>query len=686
MKKWSCLVFCSFFIAKGLNAENTDCIESSCCYPEDGIACCCPTAKIFVSHLEGSGIGFSKGYSTLGFFSQYYNCQKRYQPFFDVRGHIFNDGKWAANGAFGVRKWGRRFLLGGYVAYDYRRFVQHNFSQIGLGVEALGNCWSFRANGYLPVGSKEKKSSLVFDTFKEHDIIVKRNSRLAMAGFDLDLERDWQVSENAHIIFGAGPYFFQGKFGKNALGGKARFFASLYDFIFLGTRLSYDQQFGFNAAGEIRLELPLNFWDDFFCFNKCSRKVRNCLLNTRILERQEIVVVSKNQSKKFVAKSINDNPFFVVHVNNTAAVGGIGTFEQPFNTLLGAQNNSNPGDIIYVNAGNGTTSGMSTGITLKNHQKFWGSGISHLIDTEKGLVEIPSTTFIFPVITNTTAGGNGITLANNNQVEGFVISNTNNHGISSTNPTIASIIRSNRIINTGTGGGAQAGIRVVLAPGINVFSTLVIANNFISSNQGANDGVFISQTAGATPLSLNIAFENNQVVTNPSMGFFIQRPAGTSNTFFLSGVFQNNEVSNNGAEGLFFQNLGTTGITFDLHINNNRFFGNAAAGVNVDEAFGYINLQNNLFNGNGGVAGCFINTIGTQQVSIDCLNNIFANSTNSGIEFQSDGSSIMNINFITNIGINNDFEFDSNATSTIFIRMSDNDGALTATGNIILLP
>ncbi|HWT14739.1 MAG TPA: Ig-like domain-containing protein [Patescibacteria group bacterium] len=60
------------------------------------------------------------------------------------------------------------------------------------------------------------------------------------------------------------------------------------------------------------------------------------------------------------------------YVNNAAAAGGDGTSATPFDTLVEAQTASLVNDTIFVYFGNGTSSGMSAGIVLKNGQRLLG--------------------------------------------------------------------------------------------------------------------------------------------------------------------------------------------------------------------------------------------------------------------------------------------------------------------------
>jgi hypothetical protein len=96
-----------------------------------------------------------------------------------------------------------------------------------------------------------------------------------------------------------------------------------------------------------------------------------------------------------------------IYVDNSVSKAGDGSKERPFNTLVDAQKASLPGDVIYVNVGDGTSRGMDRGFVLKDKQSLIGVGE--------------------PVISN--GAGYGITLANHNSVTGLHIDSSGNWGI-----------------------------------------------------------------------------------------------------------------------------------------------------------------------------------------------------------------------------------------------------------------
>lgn len=71
-------------------------------------------------HIESGGIGYKDGYTTLEAFFASDPSQWPVTPFLDARGHIFDDGKWAANVGAGLRKLWRNRAYGINAYYDYR--------------------------------------------------------------------------------------------------------------------------------------------------------------------------------------------------------------------------------------------------------------------------------------------------------------------------------------------------------------------------------------------------------------------------------------------------------------------------------------------------------------------------------------------------------------------------------------
>ena len=134
--------------------ENSLCCKSQACGSN------ARAYSITVGHTEGSGIGYNQGYTSIDAYLAPLKYNKEWSPYVDLSGHIFNNGRWAANAGLGIR-YLNSIAWGGNVYYDYRKTNHSHYNQIGVGLEAIGSFWSVHINGYLPFG---KKKSPFFDS------------------------------------------------------------------------------------------------------------------------------------------------------------------------------------------------------------------------------------------------------------------------------------------------------------------------------------------------------------------------------------------------------------------------------------------------------------------------------------------------------------------------------------------
>src|SRR5579872_2570391 len=146
--------------------------------------------RIGVSNTEGKGLGYSQGYTSLDLFLSQPFCEKRCAPFLDLRGHIFINGKYAANAGAGFRWMNKKCTqvwgINGF--YDYRLTKHRPYNQVAMGLEFLANSWGVTLNGYLPVGKKETplyefKYLAAGPTF----FLMKGREQFALKGADAEI-------------------------------------------------------------------------------------------------------------------------------------------------------------------------------------------------------------------------------------------------------------------------------------------------------------------------------------------------------------------------------------------------------------------------------------------------------------------------------------------------------------------
>lgn len=267
---------------------------------------------IFVGYTGGHGLGWRRGYTSAGvFFTPSYFANSRFVPFLDVRGHIFNNGKGAANVGLGLRyiisSWNTVLGINSY--YDYCNYRGDGFNQIGIGFEWLTPLCDFRLNGYFPVGSYNHRKGTLFD-FGDDLFAVRFGWKQAYKGVDAELGV-WVLDKTPCNWFGlylaVGPYYYTRDHRRHTIddthrhikGAQGRVLAKINDYVDLSVRGTYDNFFHGTLQGQITLNMPIN--DLFACFScsassdRCCCKPLPCLMRQiaiQPVERNDIIVTA----------------------------------------------------------------------------------------------------------------------------------------------------------------------------------------------------------------------------------------------------------------------------------------------------------------------------------------------------------------------------------------------------------
>jgi len=564
----------------------------------------CPKGKSHyrgtIRHIERGGIGYEDGYTTFETFIAADPSKWIVTPFLDAKGHIFDHGKWAANVGVGLRTLFGNRAYGINTYYDYRNTGKFHSNQIGIGLETLGKLFDCRINGYFPVGRKiSEPYSPLFKAFLGNSMLISQKYKSAMKGADGELGFHLGKSTVFDFYAAIGPYYFVGERAPATWGGKARISGTYKNLLTLEISDSYDRTFHNKFQGQISLRFS------FGPKSKIKKKGRTCemarALNDRMVQtvgRQEIIVVDKIKETSVAIDPATGLPYFFVFINNTSSSDG--TYESPYHSLAQAQNNASPGNILYLFPGDGTTKGMDSGILLQANQKFWGSGINHLIETTAGVISIPAHSSSSPTITNTNIDteGNAITLATNNAISGLIITSAMNDAIYGTDPQNLDVS----------------------------FCTIQNTNTY------AIEATFLGNAG--------VSLTNNQFLDNVN-GVFLNLN-GTTNVVCSDNTFKGQtSVSSVPLEIVASENLFTTDI------QNNLFQDNITGSIrfnlaNVDSAD--IRVLNNTMknNGTGSQASlgssCVILSNGTiEDCSIDLTGNTFSENTSNSLYLHTSG-------------------------------------------------
>ena len=474
--KWLLFLFLFF---GSLHADDICCLSSCEC-------CEGPCSGYFnVRHREPGGIGYSRGYTSADLF-YLFKPSERWASFFDFRGHVFNDGKWASNAGLGLRfiPCSDDGVYGLNLYWDWREANHTNFHQMGAGLELLWPCWDIRANGYAPINRHKKIYRQGFNKFEGHTAFFFQKSELALWGADVNLGY-WLLNYGCFKIHtGLGGYYFQGDYGENARGGLFRAKIHFLDLIVAEGQISYDNQFKWIGQGE--LSLRLSFGPSV---KRYAKPVHSCCdllaVEERLVEqpqRFEIVVSTTHKKKGRGRNPVTGELVNFFFVNNFS--GSDGTIESPFATLAKAESASKMNDAIYIFPGDGSPYGVGL-LTLKDYQLVGGAGAPLEMLTRFGRIDIPAQSTLKPRL------GIGTFLANRNFISGLEIQTEVDTIVGSS--IEAPVVRDNVIVSN------------VMAP-ISLSDTtgkFIVERNILQSNGSA--AVLLFNVTGT------VAFRNNEI-------------------------------------------------------------------------------------------------------------------------------------------------------------------------------
>jgi hypothetical protein len=574
--------------------------------------------RFSMSHREGKGIGYPQGYTSLDMFFAFSATEKAH-PFFDIRGHMSNDGKPAANIGFGIRYLPDRtnavFGINGF--FDFRQARHSTFEQLGLGLEILGTQWGLHLNGYMPIIRTNNIVEVSFYKFSGHNALIHLENEVALKGADASLSRSLVHRGFFDLDAYLGGYFFQGKKQLTAPGGYVKLTSSLSRFFSVELQGSYDTLYKMIFQGAAAINIPLGKRV------KIGNPERSCYTETALsrnltdpVSRFEMIVTHLHQDTEIGLDPRTDLPLSIVFVNNTAPLGGNGTAEEPYSTLLAAELTSAKGEMIYVYTGNGTSSGMDfVGITLKDKQWLQGSATSFDLLSTAGPVLIPASTSQLPYISSLL---DGVTLASDNIVNGFKITafGSNIHaGASVINAQITNNVLSD-----------------ALTADIN-FDNAAGQINIESNNCNSISGTGINITSSTT-FSANI--ESNT---------FSNSLAANINMLLTENSLSNIVIENNTLKNLDYglQIILDTNAISDARIEGNTFTTNGAGlfgALNIfprEQSTMTANIFTNTFS--GAKSGIVTIASGTSYLTLGVLDNYISSTASEGAVFTNDSLS-----------------------------------------------
>ncbi|QDT33720.1 hypothetical protein Mal48_29750 [Thalassoglobus polymorphus] len=417
-----------------------------------------------------------------------------------------------------IRDFSQMIGVNAFLAWD-QKGSGNNYDGAGVGVEWLSDYLGVTANAYIPWNRRINKSGnatpikeMTHFTGSNLAYVTLQPVEEQLLGADFEIGSAIPRAEWLSLFGGA--YYFDAKQGNDFSGISGR---AQLDFTsaIVNLAVTDDDRFGtsVNLTGELRLgDGPLDFTPRYRTLdNQMFDRARR---QARIQTLQYIA-----QGEEIAINPANGLPFEFIHVDNTAAPGGDGTFESRFNELDDASNMPTA-DIILAYSGNTEHGGphlnANGGLVLEDNQIVLGEGYNFLLETANfpGL-PCPLPDFAIGATDNPYIAGNAgadlITLANNNQILGLnMLAPTGGNAIVGTDITDTVIDEINRDVifgveNTGAGGG------ILLT---NIGGTADITNiGFDITDPTAAGGIVVNNTDTAD-LTLTI---NNDLMTFPGL-------------------------------------------------------------------------------------------------------------------------------------------------------------------------
>lgn len=469
---------------------------------------------------------------------------------------------------------------------DRRRTTRGSvFYQATAGYEYLTEGLDIRLNGYIPFNQEEKYGTAVTSTtpyLADTGIYYDTGGQLVekpMHGFDIEFSVPVNLFADSVDSFrvSAGGFVFDAD-GVDALRGfRLRAAADITSDVQLGARFEADNQRGAQGFVEATLRFP-------FGAKASARTHQN--LRSRLDESPERdidIITSTKQSaptQRHAIISVADGAAQrVFHVDNSATSSGDGTVANPFNTLAAAAAAANrAGDIIYVNRGDGSTTGQDQGITLAyDSQTLIGSGAAFIYDGTRFATasgdDFTGTVLraagAAPVITNANLNGDGI------------------------NISAADVIVTGITVD----GAARNGIYALATGGTNL-GTLTLNNLNLTNN--AADGVRVESSGAGSLIDASIA-NITASGNNDGVRFYAQQNASAS------GTVSESVMTANARHGVILYDDSTAGsINVDLGGGGrsdgfNSFYSNGLEEIAVELDGGTLMARNNWWGQTSGL-------------------------------------------------------------------------------------
>lgn len=468
--------------------------------------------------------------------------------FSNLRGRFDDSSSREGNIGLGWRQMqDRGWNLGAYGYFDRRRTgSDHYFNQVTLGAEALGPHWDFRANAYLPVGTRARDLGTVSTAAVSGasvQVTTLGQEERALKGFDAEI--GWRTplfdsEARRQLRLYLGGYRFSDA-GVTVEGPRLRAELAMEELpwlgndarLFLGAETQHDNARGDQSFISLRLRIPLGAGNtransltsqerrmtapvmrdvDIVTQNRVASTLVETA--TQTADGQAFTVLDSattagtalpgavaglaNNSTTLLSGTFNTTDTIVLSGNKSLIAGNI-TVRTPsgYTAILNSPatiSNSNDANTNIITAsGNNTISGLTISGT-----RAGGSGSGIRVNDTAGNVSILNNT-----ITMTQTGANTIFgIAANRQNQNIVVSG-NTVTVVGAGQTAGGLIL--RGFN-GPASGTVSGNTLNVSGGGNNYAVWV--DNLTTINAGSTGNVLVSGTCNGTTASGAVGFTN----------------------------------------------------------------------------------------------------------------------------------------------------------------------------------
>lgn len=596
-------------------------------------------------------------------------------------------------------------VLGGHVWIDRRRSESGMLAhQLTAGAEYLGEKVEVRGNVYIPLSNPKRTITPNIGSSNPYladtGIFVDTNGETIeepLGGFDLEVgvPVDWQPVPMDQLRVFAGMYDFRGDYAPSVTGVRLRAVADITPDVSVGVRLQKDDARLEQGFVEATLRLPLG--------QKLSHRADGLRAKLDDAPERDVDIVTNKAIDtgllKPVLNATTNEKQRVLYVDNTAAAGGTGSKENPFNTLAQAEAALQDGDVLYIARGDGTSTGMDQGLNVaRDNVQIIGEGVNFTWSSGRFSTAVGGSiadgtllraATAAPVITNTqtttdATTGNGIYVTGAAvDIAGLSIANATNNGLFVFGD-VGKAMGDVRINHVTSSNNAGRGF-YVLCKGRAIIDSVTLENNTANNNTGSTGRGIEVSASDATITAATLS--GNTTTGNANNGHYV---TAATNGLIGSATVENAIASSNASIGMYL--LAQTGgdINTLTATNNSASANTGAAGRGIyalatgaDSTMGTVLLENNITNNNA-IEGQNI----TSDISAAITNATIkggtsnANAAQGYLVFSTTGASIGTATLENNIANNNTgisgrgIELRSDATITTATLTSN-----TTTGN-----